>query len=78
MFWAILALRGANLKWTIPGQNIHVPRYKGDAEFFQLSKSWLFFPTYTPQRNSKSIISVAAHISAIKYLMHYRNENLTV
>lgn len=79
MFWAILALKGANLKWTIPGQNVYVPSYKGDAEFFQPSKAWLSFPTYTPQRNSKPIISAIACISAKKYLIHCcRNENLIV
>jgi len=65
------------MKRTIPRQNTHVLIYTGDAEFLKPAKAWVFFPTCTPQGNSKSIISATAHISSIKYLMHCsRNENL--
>lgn len=65
--------------WNGPFLDIHAhaPSYRGGVEFLQPAKAWVFFPTCTPQGNSKSIISAIVHISAIKYLMHCsRNVNL--
>lgn len=51
--------------------------YPATGEMLCFSKVWVFFPTCTPQGNSKSIISAIAHISTIKYLTHCSsNENL--
>lgn len=62
--------------WNEPFQD-KILMYPAIGEILSFSKVWVFFPTCTPQGNSKSIISAITHISSIKYLMHRsRNGNL--